>query len=53
MCNATKKELVEVVKYFRDEFDDAWQRNIRLTRDVGMTLCNTGLGLINLGMPPK
>lgn len=53
MCRANRKELVEVVKYFRDLFDDAWQRNNQLTRDVGMALCQAGLGLMNLAKPPK
>lgn len=48
MCNANRKELAEVVKYFRDLFDQERKLNLYLTRDAGMMLANTGLGLINL-----
>jgi hypothetical protein len=46
MCSAKAKELVEVVKYFRDEFDDLWQQTQMLKMEVGGTLVQTGLKLM-------
>lgn len=46
MCSAKAKELVEVVKYFRDEFDDLWQQTQTLKMTVGGTLVQTGLKLM-------
>lgn len=46
MCRASAKELVEVVKYFRDEFDDLWEQTQMLKMTVGGMLVQTGLKLM-------
>lgn len=49
----SKAELIETIKYFRDLYDLERQMNLALTRDTGMMLANTGLGLISLATLPK
>lgn len=53
MCSATKKELVEVVKYFRDEFDDLWRKYLEATHSVGLTLMTTGMKFVHLSRTAK
>jgi hypothetical protein len=47
MCSASRKELIEVVKYFRDEFDQLWRCHLAAVRDSGMLLMATGMKMVN------
>jgi hypothetical protein len=46
MCSANQKELIEVVKYFRDQFDGLWQKHVRFVSDTGTTLLVAGLKIV-------
>lgn len=45
MCQASARELVEVVKYFRDKFDDLWEQTQMLRMKVGEALIQTSIKL--------
>lgn len=51
MCSATKKELIETVKYFRNEFDTLWQRYLADTHSIGLDLVTKGLEITNKIIP--
>lgn len=46
MCSASKKELIEVVKYFRDQFDELWRGHLHFGESIGTTLMTTGLEIL-------
>jgi hypothetical protein len=46
MCSAKRKELVEVVKYFRDGLDALWNRSQRILTETGLSLTKMGLSTL-------
>lgn len=38
MCSAKKNELIEVIKYFRDELDLQIQARVRFRDEIGVVL---------------
>lgn len=47
MCSASRKELVQVVKYFRDELDELWRAYVKTTSDTATGLIDAGHKLLN------
>lgn len=53
MCEASAKDLVEVVKYFRDSFDDLWQKQQMLRDKTGTELMRIAINLLSNGRPDR
>lgn len=47
MCSASARELVEVVKYYRDEFDRIWQKYVEMSTEIGLALIGTGTKIMS------
>lgn len=56
MCSASKRELIEVVKYFRDKLDALWQKSQTYRTETALHFLKAGLSLMrgeNLTEEPK
>lgn len=53
MCRATSKELIEVVRYFRDEFDDLWRDYYASNTLIATGLIDTGTKLLAITRPTQ
>lgn len=51
MCSASKKELIEVVKYFRDEFDYLWNYHRMFADSIGVLLLSKGIEVMRAAVP--
>ena len=46
MCSASRKELIEIVKYFRNQVDELWWRHIHFGETIGTTLMSAGIQIL-------
>lgn len=46
MCRANRKELMEVVKYFRDELDHVWNTHLALNQYIATELMSAGVDIV-------
>lgn len=46
MCSASKRELTEVVKYFRNQFDELWWRHLHFGQSIGTSLMTAGIEIL-------
>ena len=51
MCQARPGELVEVIKYFRDEFDTLWRNTQTAHLKLSETLIKAGVDLLRAQQP--
>jgi hypothetical protein len=52
MCRASAKELIEVVKYFRDEFDRVWRYSLSVPDAVALKVLSLTADLMKMRPPP-